>query len=62
MENKLKQMREKKRLTQEELSKVSGVSRTTISNIENGYVSCVKTETLVKLSDALGVKVTTLFF
>lgn len=62
MENKLKQMREKKGLTQEELSKTSGVSRTTISNIENGYVRCVKTETLVKLSDALGVKVTTLFF
>lgn len=62
MKNKLKQAREKKGWTQEELSQKAGISRATISSIENGYVKCIKTDTLIKLADAFGVKVTTLFF
>lgn len=62
MKNKLKQAREKRGWTQEKLSEKAGVSRATISYIENGNAECIKTNTLVKIADAFGVKVTTLFF
>lgn len=62
MKNKLRSTREKKGMTQEELSEKSGVSRATISALENGKSTCVKTSTLTKLADAVGVKVSYLFF
>lgn len=62
MKSKLRSAREKKGMTQEELSEKSGVSRTTISCLENGKATCVRTDTLRKLSDAVGVKVSSLFF
>lgn len=61
MENKLKEMRESKDLSQEELAEKSGVSRTTISNIENGKQVILKTKTLIDLADALGTKVSKIF-
>ncbi|MFR4088509.1 MAG: helix-turn-helix transcriptional regulator [Dysosmobacter sp.] len=62
IKTRLKEIREKKGLTQEELSAKSGVSRTIISYLENDRTECVMTSTLTKLADALGEKVTTIFF
>ena len=58
----LREAREKIGMTQEELAQKSGVSRTTISMLENGRASCVKTVTLTKLADTLGQRVSDLFF
>lgn len=57
----IKELREKKRLTQEELAEKSGVSRTTISNLENDSNKTVNTRTLSKIASALGVKLESLF-
>lgn len=60
----LKVARVKKQLTQEGLSKVSGVGRVTISNIERGKQSILDTPagTLLKIAKALDTDITTLFF
>lgn len=60
----LKVARVKKELTQEGLSKISGVSRVTISNIERGKQSILDTPagTLLKIAKALDTDITTLFF
>ena len=42
-------------LTQEQLAEKSGISRTTIANIERGSQSFVKSSTVIKLADALKV-------
>ena len=60
--NKLQEYRKKRGLTQQELAKKSDVSRATINGIENGHVQVVKTDTLVKLSQALNYPVTRIFF
>ena len=62
MNIRLKEMREQKGMTQEELAEKSGVCRATISAIENQNSECIKTVTLVKLADALEVPVKVLFF
>lgn len=61
MKFRVKELREKKNLTQEELAKRANISRATISGIENGTFTVIKTDTLRKLADALGVKVSSLF-
>lgn len=58
----IKEMREKKGMSQEELSKTSGVSRTIISGLEAGTITVTTTKTLSKIADALGVKVSDIFF
>lgn len=50
---KLKEIRERKKMTQEELAAKSGVSRVTISMLESGAQDDVKASTLAKLADAL---------
>ena len=60
--NRLKEYRNKRGLTQQELAEKSDVSRATIVGIENGGVKVVKTDTLMKLSNALGYPVTRIFF
>lgn len=62
MKNKLKETRDKKKISQEELSIKSGVSRTTISNIENNENVIVKTSTLIAIAEALGETVSDIFF
>ncbi len=59
---KLKEVREAQKMTQEELSDKSGVSRGTISALENGTARTTTTKTLVKLARALGVSVDQIFF
>ncbi len=62
MNNRLKEMREREKLTQEELSNRSGVSRVTISGLESGRTAVVKTDTLTKIADALHEPVSKIFF
>ena len=50
----VKEVRLAKKISQDELSKVSGVSRQTISDLESGEVVNTTTATLTKLADALG--------
>ena len=59
---KIKETREAKNMTQEELAEKSGVSRTTISGLENETVRATSTKTLVKIAQALGTTVDQIFF
>lgn len=58
---KIREYRRKLRMTQEELSRRSNVSRATISALENGTLSVTTTETLIKIASALGRKVSDIF-
>ena len=58
----IKEIREQHNMTQEELSDLSGVSRTTISALENGTERATTTKTLMNIARALGVAVDALFF
>lgn len=62
MKNILKKIREEAGMSQEELSKISGVSRTTISELENDKTEVITNTTLEKLSIALNKKVSDIFF
>jgi len=57
----LKVIREGRKMTQDSLAAKSGVSRVTISMIENGNLSDVKVSTLQKLALALDVPVASFF-
>lgn len=59
---KIKEKRKEKNMTQEELSAKSGVSRATISGLENGTVRATSSKTLVKLARALDTTVDQIFF
>ena len=58
----IKEVREAKKMTQEELSKKSGVSRGTIPELENGTVRTTTTKTLARIALALDTKVENIFF
>lgn len=62
MGNKIKERRELLRMSQEDLSVKSGVSRQTISSLENAPDRNVSTKTLEKIATALDVTVSELFF
>ena len=62
MKNKVKEYRLKEKLTQEELAIKSGVSRTTISALENETLDVITNITMQKLADALNRKVSTIFW
>lgn len=59
--DRLKFIREGRKMTQDNLAAKSGVSRVTISMIENGNISDVKVSTLQKLANALDVPITSFF-
>lgn len=59
---KIKEVRKKQRITQEELANRSGVSRATIAVLENNDDAITTTKTLIKISQALGVTVSQIFF
>ncbi|MBC8531781.1 helix-turn-helix transcriptional regulator [Gehongia tenuis] len=61
MPYRIKEKRLKHNLTQEELAAKSGVSRATISGLETGMVTITTTETLRKIAQALGEKVSDIF-
>jgi transcriptional regulator with XRE-family HTH domain len=62
MHFRVKDIRKQEGLTQEELSKKSGVSRAIISSLETNSEVITSTLTLQKIATALGRKVSDLFF
>ena len=62
MKNRVKEIREEIGMSQEELSEKSGVSRTTISGLENNSIDVITNITLEKIATALGKKVPEIFF
>ena len=62
MQNKVKEYREKAKMTQEELAEKSEVSRNTISSLETGANTNVTYEIMEKIANALNKKVATIFF
>ena len=61
MEYKIRAFRLALKMSQEELAKKSGVSRTTISGLESGNIKVTTTETLQKIARALDKKVSDIF-
>lgn len=59
---KIKELRLKKGMTQEELARESGVNRTTIVQLENGENVNVTAKTLKKIALCLSVDVKQIFF
>ncbi len=57
----IKELREQKGLSQEELSERSNVCRATISALENDECKMTTTKTLLKLAEALETSVESLF-
>lgn len=62
MKNRVKEFREKEKMTQEELAQSSNVSRNTISGLETGANTNVTYEIMERISSALNRKVSTVFF
>lgn len=60
--NKVKYFREMKQMSQEQLESASGVSRQTISDLENNKKDNVLAKTMVAIADALGETVQDVFF
>ncbi len=61
MTYRIKEIREALRMTQDELSEKSGITKQTISKLESGDDAEVKVGTLKAIADAFGVKVSVLF-
>ena len=61
IKNKLKEIRTERGISQEELVKLTGISRTTISKIENNEEANVNTRTMAKLAEVFGVKPSEIF-
>lgn len=51
MYNKIRKIREEKCMTQEDLAEKSGISRTTISDLENQKVMNITTATMRKIAE-----------
>lgn len=58
---KIREVREAKNISQEELSQKSGVSRSIISALENGKTNTTS-KTLANIAKALGVSVDQIFY
>ena len=61
MNNRIQEIRTTLELSQEELAKVSGVSRTVISQLESGTRKTITSATMLKLSKALKTPVEDIF-
>ena len=62
VKNRLKQLRMERGMSQEELVRLTGISRTTISKIENNEDDVnVNTRTIAKLAEVFGVKPSEIF-
>ena len=62
MHTKIKQYRQQAGISQEELAKKSGVSRTIIYAVENNKAEVTTNITMQKIAEALGESVATIFF
>lgn len=58
----IKEFREQRGMTQEDLSAASGISRVTIALIESGTTQNASGKTLLKLATALNTTIDSLFF
>lgn len=61
LQYKVKEYREQMGITQEDLAKKAGISRTIISGLESGSITVTTTATLIKIADALGKTVSDIF-
>ena len=61
MPYRIKECRQAKNLSQDELAKIAGVSRATICGLERGNIEVTTTETLIKIANALEKKVSDIF-
>ena len=61
MPYKLREMRKKREMSQEDLSKAANVSRQTIVNLESGELVNTTAATLRKLAEALDCSVSDIF-
>ena len=59
--NRLKELREQRGISQVELCEMTGLSRTTISKIENNEEVNVNTQTIVKIADVFGLQPSEIF-
>ncbi len=58
----IKELREEKKMSQEDLAKEARVSRTIISGLETGSIKETSTKTLRKIARALEKNVSDIFF
>lgn len=61
MRYRIKEFREEKKLTQEELARNANVSRAIISGLESGSITVTTTGTLSRIASALDKKVSEIF-
>ena len=61
IKNRLKEFREERGISQEKLADLSGISRTTLSKIENNEEANVNTRTIAKLADVFEVEPSEIF-
>jgi transcriptional regulator with XRE-family HTH domain len=51
--SKVKELRKEKKISQENLAKIVGISRNTLSKLENGYIANISIVTLDRVLNAL---------
>lgn len=61
MQNRIAEIRKSQNMSQEELAKKAGISRSAMVYVESGSRDSVSTKTLQKIADALGVPFFQLF-
>ena len=55
--SRVKDLRKEKKISQESLAKAVGISRNTLSKLENGYIANISIVTLDKVLNALGYQI-----
>jgi transcriptional regulator with XRE-family HTH domain len=53
----IKTLRKERKLSQEELAKRAGISRNTLSKLENGYIANISIVTFEKVLNILGYRI-----
>ena len=53
----IKTLRKERKLSQEELAKQAGISRNTLSKLENGYIANISIVTFEKVLNILGYQI-----
>lgn len=61
MNNRIKKIRLDKNISQEQLSQISGVTRTVIAQLESGKKKNITSDTMLKISKALDEPVEKIF-
>ena len=55
--SRVKDLRKEKKISQESLAKAVGISRNTLSKLENGYIANISIVTLEKILNTLGYQI-----